>query len=429
MMSRIKKIFGREIIDSRGVPTVEVEITLDNEMKSIASVPSGASTGTFEAYELRDGDKNRFFSKGVLNAIKFINTEIKETIVGLDVREQKTIDNLLIELDGTKNKSRLGANSILAISLCSARAASKFLKIPLHSYIGGINNSLPTPMMNIVNGGRHANNKLEFQEFMVIPSGFSIFKESLRVGCEIFNSLKEILIKNNYSISVGDEGGFAPNFQSNKECLDFIMKAIENANYKPGTDVFIALDVASSEFFQNKKYNLDSESSKLNKIELIDYYNRLITDYPIISIEDGLHEDDWEGWSEMTKKIGGKCQLVGDDLFVTSTERLKKGIKNNSANSILIKPNQIGTLTETIEAINLAKKNNLNTIISHRSGETEDSFISDLSVGISSGQIKTGSLSRSERIAKYNQLLRIEDSDRSIKFSGNDPFKKFLNGV
>ena len=426
-MSTITNVFGREIIDSRGVPTVEVEITLNNSIVELASVPSGASTGSFEAHELRDKDKKRFFSKGVLNSVNFINTEIRETIKGIDVREQKTIDNILIELDGTKNKSRLGANSMLAVSLANARAAAKFLDVPLFSYIGGINNSLPTPMMNIVNGGCHANNNLDFQEFMIIPCGFETFKESLRAGCEIFNSLKNLLTKDNYSISVGDEGGFAPDFKSNQECLDYIINAIEISNYRPGEDVFIALDVASSEFYKKEKYILKGESKSLTTNQLIEYYQQLISKYPIISIEDGLHEDDWTGWAELSQKIGKKCQLVGDDLFVTSVERLKKGINNYCGNSILVKLNQIGTLSETIDTINLAKKNNFSTIISHRSGETEDTFISDLSVGIDAGQIKTGSLSRSERVAKYNQLIRIEDRNKSIRFSGKEPIKKFLN--
>ncbi len=426
-MSIITNVFGREIIDSRGVPTVEVEITLNNSIVELASVPSGASTGSFEAHELRDKDKKRFFSRGVLNSVNFINTEIRETILGIDVREQKTIDNILIELDGTKNKSRLGANSILAVSMATARAAAKFHNVPLFSYIGGINNSLPTPMMNIVNGGCHANNNLDFQEFMIIPCGFETFKEALRAGCEIFNSLKKLLTKNNFSISVGDEGGFAPDFNSNKECLNYIINAIEISNYKPGEDIFIALDIASSEFYEKGKYILKGESKSLTSSQLIDYYQELINKYPIISIEDGLHEDDWIGWCELSKKIGHNCQLVGDDLFVTSVERLKKGIKESCGNSILIKLNQIGTLSETIDTINLAKKNNFSTIISHRSGETEDTFISDLSVGINSGQIKTGSLSRSERVAKYNQLIRIEDRNKSIKFSGKEPIKNFLN--
>ena len=424
-MSKIESIFAREIIDSRGFPTVEVEIKLSSGASGMSSVPSGASTGSFEAHELRDGDKKRFFSKGVKKAVKLINTEIQETILGFDVTKQKEIDNNLIELDGSNNKKRLGANSILAVSLACAKASSNFLNIPLYKYIGGINNSLPTPMMNIVNGGCHSNNNLDFQEFMIIPAKFNSFKESLRAGCEIFQSLKRILLNKNYSTSVGDEGGFAPNISSNKECLDLIIQAIEDSNYKPGIDIFIGLDIAASEFYKNGTYKLSGESLNLKSKDLIKYYTNLINNYPIISIEDGLDENDWDGWSVITEEIGHKCQLVGDDLFVTSPERLKKGIDENCANSILIKLNQIGTLTETINAIEMAKENNFNTIVSHRSGETEDTFISDLSVGISSGQIKTGSLCRSERVAKYNQLLRIEDRDDSIKFSGMKPFERF----
>ncbi|PPR40583.1 MAG: Enolase [Alphaproteobacteria bacterium MarineAlpha8_Bin1] len=425
-MPKIKNIFAREIIDSRGVPTVECEMELDSEIFARASVPSGASTGSFESHELRDNDKSRFFSKGVSQAVNSINVEIKQTILGYDASDQKNIDQTLIELDGTKNKSRLGANSILAVSLACARASANFFKIPLYRYLGGVSNVLPTPMMNIINGGCHSNNKLNFQEFMIIPMGFDSFKESLRAGCEIFHNLKNILLKKNYSISVGDEGGFSPEISSNRECLDLILKSIDLSSYKIGNEIFIGLDVAASEFFSDNKYNLSSESLNLNSESLIKYYEDLVRNYPIISIEDGLDENDWNGWKELTSALGGKCQLVGDDLFVTSTDKLKKGIKENCGNSILIKLNQIGTLSETLEAINLAKSNKFNTIISHRSGETEDTFISDLSVGIASGQIKTGSLSRTERIAKYNQLLRIEDNDNDISFSSKDPFKKFL---
>ena len=424
-MSAIRNIFAREIVDSRGTPTVEVEVSLE-KLSSLASVPSGASTGTYEAHELRDEDKNRFFGKGVTKAVDLINSEINETIQGMKITDQSLIDKTLINLDGTHNKSRLGANSILAVSLACAKAAAKFLNLPLFSYIGGISTSLPTPLMNIVNGGCHSNNKLDFQEFMIIPHGFSSFKDALRAGCEVFHCLKNLLNKNSFSISVGDEGGFAPDFSSNKQCLDFIIDAIEKSGYKPGQEIYIGLDVASSEFFDGNKYKLASESLELSSQDIVRYYQNLIENYPIISIEDGLDENDWDGWSLMTQEIGKKCQLVGDDLFVTSTERLKTGLEKKSGNSILIKLNQIGTLTETIETINLAKKNNFNTIISHRSGETEDTFISDLSVGIDSGQIKTGSLSRSERISKYNQLLRIEDRNPSIRFSGKVPFKKFF---
>ena len=426
-MSEIKNIFAREIIDSRGIPTVEVQITLVDDKVAISSVPSGASTGTFEAHELRDKDKSRFFSKGVKKAVNNINTEIRETLLGFDPTNQRDIDQTLIKLDGTKNKSRLGANAILATSLACARVSSMSLNIPLYKYIGGIQNSLPTPMMNIINGGCHANNNLDFQEFMIIPIRFDSFKESLRAGCEVFHFLKTILSKKGFSTSVGDEGGFAPDIKSNNECLDLIINAIENAGYNPSKDIFIGLDVAASEFFSDERYNLIGENLSLSSDDLIKYYENLISNYPILSIEDALDENDWIGWRNLTDKVGKKCQLVGDDLFVTSHERLEKGIKQKSGNSILIKLNQIGTLSETMDTINLAKKNNFNTIISHRSGETEDTFISDLSVGTSAGQIKTGSLSRSERIAKYNQLLRIEDSNENIEFSGNNPFINYLN--
>ena len=426
-MAEIKNIFAREIIDSRGIPTVEVQITLVDNQVAISSVPSGASTGTFEAHELRDKDKSRFFSKGVKKAVNNINTEIRETLLGFNPTNQRDIDQTLIKLDGTKNKSRLGANAILATSLACARVSSMSLNIPLYKYIGGIQNSLPTPMMNIINGGCHANNNLDFQEFMIIPLGFDSFKESLRAGCEVFHFLKKLLLKKGFSTSVGDEGGFAPDIRSNNECLDLIINAIENAGYNAGKDIYIGLDVAASEFFSDKRYNLNGESLKLSSDDLIKYYENLISNYPILSIEDALNENDWIGWQNLTDKIGKKCQLVGDDLFVTSHERLEKGIKQKSGNSILIKLNQIGTLSETMDTINLAKKNNFNTIISHRSGETEDTFISDLAVGTSAGQIKTGSLSRSERIAKYNQLLRIEDSNENIIFSANNPFINYLN--
>jgi len=425
-MSQIKNIHAREIIDSRGTPTIEVDVEIANNLISRASVPSGASTGTYEAHELRDGNKKRFFNKGVLKAVENVNTEIKETLIGFDVTNQKVIDQLMIDLDGSKNKSRLGANSILAVSLACSKAAAAFLNLPLYTYIGGLSNSLPTPLMNIVNGGCHANNNLDFQEFMIVPMGFKKFSDSLRAGSEIFHTLRNLLSDNNFAISVGDEGGFAPDFKSNKECLDYIVDAIVKAGYAPGKDVAIALDVASSEFFDKNKYFLASESLKIGSNELIKYYEKLIKDYPIISIEDGLDENDWNGWKNMTGQIGEKCQLVGDDLFVTSVDRLRKGITKKCANSILIKLNQIGTLSETIETISEAKMNKYNTIISHRSGETEDTFIADFSVGMSSGQIKTGSLSRSERIAKYNQLLRIEEENSSIIFSGTEPFQPYL---
>jgi len=425
-MSIIRNIEAREIIDSRGLPTVEVEVEVSENVIGMASVPSGASTGSHEAHELRDNNKKRFFSKGVLNAVNLVNTEIKQTIMGLDVSDQKNIDTLLIDLDGTENKSRIGANSILAVSLACARASANSTKVPLYKYLGGLRNSLPTPMMNVINGGCHSNNKLDFQEFMIVPLGFNNFKESLRAGCEIFNSIKLNLKKKNLSIGVGDEGGFSPDLSSVNETLDIMLDAIVDCSYRPGEDVYIALDIAASEFYKDGIYNLSGESLKINSDSLIKMYENLISNYPIISIEDPLDENDWDGWKNLTLSIGGKCQIVGDDLFVTSTDRLSKGIKENCGNSILIKLNQIGTLTETIDTINVAKRNGFNTIISHRSGETEDTFISDLSVGVCSGQIKTGSLSRSERVAKYNQLLRIEYSNPNLEFSGKEPFLKFL---
>ena len=426
-MSSIISLMSREILDSRGFPTVEVDIELDCGSSARASVPSGASTGSFEAHELRDNDKQRYIGKGVQSAVDFINTEICQTILGFDATNQKLIDNTLISLDGTENKSRLGANSILGVSLCVARASANHFGIPLYNYIGGIENTLPTPMMNIINGGCHANNGLDFQEFMIIPFNFKSFSEALRAGSEVFHNLKSILNQKKLATSVGDEGGFSPNISSNKLCLDIIVQAIEKSGYKPGKDIFIGLDVASSEFYSDNKYFLSGEGLSLDFKNLVKYYEELVNNYPIISIEDGFDENDWEGWKLMTKNIGKKCQLVGDDLYVTNINRLRDGINKECGNSILIKLNQIGTLTETLETIYEAKKNNFNTIISHRSGETEDTFISDLAVAVSSGQIKTGSLSRSERICKYNQLLRIEEKNSlNMKFSGIEPFKKYL---
>ena len=426
-MAVIKQVKSREILDSRGFPTVEVDVVLEDNSFGRASVPSGSSTGTFEAHELRDGDKKRFLGKGVSSAVNYINTEVNDTIQGLDATEQKFIDQNLIELDGTKNKSRLGANAILGVSLAIAQASAKHYKLPLYKYLGGISNILPTPMMNIVNGGCHANNKLDFQEFMIIPTNFNSFSSALRAGSEIFHTLKSLLNKKEYSTSVGDEGGFAPAFSSNKECLDTISEAVEKSNYILGKDIFFALDVASTEFFKKDKYNLEGENLLLSSDDLISYYENLVKEYPIISIEDPISENDWEGWTNITETIGKKCQLVGDDLFVTNIKRLEKGIKSKCANSILIKLNQIGTLTETVETINSAKQSNYNTIISHRSGETEDTFISNLAVALASFQIKTGSLSRGERISKYNELLRIEESlEINARYAGSEPFKKFL---
>ena len=426
-MSEIKLIKSREIIDSRGLPTVEVDITLNSGAFGRASVPSGASTGSFEAHELRDNDLNRFDGKGVIRAIELINTEISQTISGFSALNQKLIDNTLVDLDGTENKSRLGANSILAVSLAVAKAASIHSKIPLYKYLGGVQSSLPTPMMNIINGGCHSNNNLDFQEFMIIPVNFKSIKKAIQAGSEIFHLLKKNLDKNNLSISVGDEGGFSPEISNNRECLDMIIRSVDESNYKIGEDIFLGLDVASTEFYKNNKYILKGENLSLSSEELIRYYEDLLNNYPILSIEDGLSENDWNGWSNLTEHLGKKCQLVGDDLFVTNPERFRNGIKKNCGNSILIKLNQIGTLTETLETISIAKQNNFNTIISHRSGETEDTFIADLSIGCCAGQIKTGSLSRSERIAKYNQLIRIEEENEpKINYSSFEPFKRFL---
>lgn len=407
-MSKIKDIKAREILDSRGNPTVEVDVILENGIIARASVPSGASTGSREAIELRDNDKNRYNGKGVLKAVNNVNTIIKEKLIGLDSLDQKLIDETMINLDGTKNKSNLGANAILGVSMANLKAASLYKKIPLYKYFNE-EISMPRPMMNILNGGAHADNGLDFQEFMIIPEREN-FKERLRVGAEVFHSLKEVLKENNLSTGVGDEGGFAPNLNTNKEALDLIIKAIEKAGYQPGKDVFLGLDVAASEFYENSKYNLKGENKVLSTDELIKYFEDLVKKYPIISIEDPVDENDWEGFKKITEVLGDKIQLVGDDLFVTNKEYLKKGIDMKAGNAILIKVNQIGTITETIETINLAKENNYKTIISHRSGETEDTTIADLAVGLNLKQIKTGSLSRTDRVSKYNELLRIEEN-------------------
>lgn len=407
-MSKIVNIIAREILDSRGNPTVEVDVYCDDKSFGRASVPSGASTGINEAHELRDND-NRYMGKGVLKAVSNVNNIIKQKLIGLEVTDQEQIDNIMIQLDGTKNKSSLGANAILGVSLACLKAAANSKHIPLYKYIGnGLD--LPTPMMNIINGGSHADNNIDFQEYMIVPNANS-FKEKLRIGAEVFHTLKKILKTKGYNTGVGDEGGFAPNLSSNKEGLDLIVEAIVQAGYKPGEDVSIALDVAASEFYdkENNLYNLKGEGKTLNREQIIDFYDKLINDYPIISIEDGLQEEDFEGFKILTERIGNKIQLVGDDLFVTNIDLLKKGIELRACNSILIKLNQIGTVTETINTINLAKQNGYTTVISHRSGETEDNYISDFAVGLNLGQIKTGSLSRSERTSKYNQLLRIEE--------------------
>ncbi len=408
MQDEIKNINARQILDSRGNPTISVEIELNSGLMASASVPSGASTGINEAYELRDNEKTVYMGRGVLGAVKNVKEKISKALIGTSILEQRKIDEILIEQDGTQNKKNLGANAILGVSLASARLASKFLNIPLYKYLGGIyGNILPTPMVNIINGGVHADNSLEFQEFMITPTGFDSFHSGLRMAVETFFSLKKILKKENMITSVGDEGGFAPNLNSAKEALDLTVEAINKAGYST-EDIKICLDVASSEFYNDGIYEIKSENLKLNSLEMAKYLQNLVEDYPIISIEDPMAECDFEGWKIITDNLSSKCLLVGDDLFTTNVKLLTDGIKNNLANAILIKPNQIGTLTETLDCIKLAKMNGYKTIISHRSGETEDTFISDLAVGVNSGLIKTGSITRSERNAKYNRLLEIE---------------------
>ena len=410
MNSKIKNIHAREILDSRGNPTVEVDIELQSGNIGRAAVPSGASTGANEAIELRDKDKTRYLGKGVLNAINNINNIINKELIGTQATNQNNIDNILIKLDGTENKSNLGANAILGVSMASARAAASYLKVPLYKYLNPKNEYLmPVPMMNILNGGSHAENNVDIQEFMIYPFGAKSFSEALRMGTEIFHYLKMELSAKHLNTSVGDEGGFAPNLNTNEEAIEIILKAVKKAGYKAGKEIFIALDVAASELYKNNKYKLDSENKDFSSLEMINYLTTLANKYPIISIEDGLDEKDWEGWKNLNKKLGDTVQIVGDDLTVTNVKHLQKAIEVKAINSILIKLNQIGTITETIEAINLAKKENLGVIISHRSGETEDTIISDFSVAMAMGQIKTGSASRSDRIAKYNQLLRIEE--------------------
>ena len=409
-MTAIIDVYGREIIDSRGNPTIEVDVTLESNIVGRFAVPSGASTGKHEAIELRDGDKKRYGGKGVLSACENINSTIFDAIVGMDVCEQMRIDQMLVELDGTPNKSNLGANSILGVSVAVAKAAANELELPFYRYIGGVfSNTMPVPMMNIINGGQHADNQIDIQEFMIMPVGAESCAEAIRIGSEVFQSLKIELNNKGYNTNVGDEGGFAPNLNSADEALSFIMKSIEKAGYRPGEDIVLALDAASSEFYKDGKYHLAGEKQILTSPEIVEYYRSLVKKYPIFSIEDGMSEDDWEGWRCMTEELGEKCQLVGDDLFVTNPERLLKGIAENVANSILIKVNQIGTLTETLKSVDLAHKAGYTSVISHRSGETEDSTIADISVATNSGQIKTGSLSRSDRLAKYNQLIRIEE--------------------
>ncbi|MEO8006112.1 MAG: phosphopyruvate hydratase [Betaproteobacteria bacterium] len=429
-MSSIVDIVAREILDSRGNPTVEADVLLESGVSGRAAVPSGASTGSREAIELRDGDKSRYGGKGVLKAIEHINTEICESIVGLDAVEQSFIDQTLIDLDGTENKSRLGANALLAVSLAVAKAAADESGLPLYRYLGGAGRmQLPVPMMNVINGGEHANNSLDLQEFMIIPVGAESFREAMRCGAEIFQTLKKLIDKKGMPTTVGDEGGFAPNLASNEAALELIIEAIDAAGYTPGSQVAIGLDCASSEFFKDGKYDIASEGLMLTSSELTDYLAAWVDKYPIISIEDGMAEGDWEGWKILTDRLGKKVQIVGDDLFVTNTRILAEGIRKGIANSILIKVNQIGTLTETIAAIEMAKRAGYTAVVSHRSGETEDTFIADLAVGTNALQIKTGSLSRSDRVAKYNQLLRIEeDLGDSASYAGRDAFYQLNRG-
>lgn len=411
-MSSISEIQGREIIDSRGNPTVEAEVTLSSGIKAIACVPSGASTGSREALELRDNDPKRYLGKGVLTAVKNINSKIKPAIVGMDPQKQLDIDNTMIKLDGTENKSNLGANAMLAVSMAVVKAASTDMGLPLYRYLGGDSELvLPVPMMNVINGGAHADNNVDMQEFMILPVGAPTFTEGLRYGAEVFHTLKKVLKKRNMNVSVGDEGGFAPNLGSNKEAIEMILEAITQAGYTVGKDICLGLDIAASEFYENGLYNLQSENKKLSSEEFVDYLENWVKQYPaLITIEDGLAENDWKGWKLLTERLGNKIQLVGDDLFVTNTSIFSKGIEEKVANAILIKLNQIGTLTETLQAIKMAKDANYGVIISHRSGETEDTTIADLAVATCSGQIKTGSLCRTDRVAKYNQLLRIEEA-------------------
>ncbi len=424
-MGQIVSVHARQILDSRGNPTVEVDVFTESGFSGRAAVPSGASTGIHEAVELRDGDKGRYLGKGVLKAVENVNTTISEEIVGMHVHEQQLIDETLIKLDGSENKSNLGANAILGVSLAVAHAAAQSTSQPLYRYVGGVNAcTLPIPMMNIINGGSHADNSIDFQEFMIMPVGAENFTEAIRMGAEVFHNLRAVLKKQNYSTNVGDEGGFAPNLKSNEEAIQVILQAIEKAGYKPGEDVFLALDPASSEYYlpEEKVYHLHkSTGDKLTSAQMVDYWKSWTDKYPIISIEDGMAEDDWDGWKLINKTLGNKIQLVGDDLFVTNVKRLQRGIDEKAANSILIKVNQIGTLTETINAVRLADINSMTSIMSHRSGETEDTTIAHLAVALNTGLIKTGSASRSDRIAKYNQLIRIEEIlGNSARYLGRD---------
>lgn len=429
MNCEIIGVIAREILDSRGNPTIEVEVHLDDGSVGVAAVPSGASTGENEAVELRDNDKARYLGKGVLKAVENVENIIGPEIIGLSAYDQIEIDNFLTKLDGTKNKSKLGANAILGVSIAVAKAAANSFDLPLYRYLGGVNaRVLPVPMMNILNGGKHADNNVDIQEFMIVPAGASSFAEALRMGAEIFHSLKSVLKTKGYNTSVGDEGGFAPSLKSNEEAFEVIIEAIEKANYKPGENVFLAIDTAASEMWERKKYKFFKSTQKLyTSDQMIKWYEELVAKYPIISIEDGLGEKDWEGWADLTKALGNKVQLVGDDIFVTNPEFLRKGIEMGIANAILIKLNQIGTITETLETIDLARKNGYATIISHRSGETEDTTIADFAVATNAGQIKTGAPSRTDRVAKYNQLLRIEEwLGETAVYAGLDVYQKFM---
>jgi len=428
-MTMITDVYAREVLDSRGNPTVEVEVTLESGGFGRAIVPSGASTGAYEAVELRDGDKSRYLGKGVLKAVENVNTVIAPEIIGLDAQEQVAIDRKMIELDGTPNKGKLGANAILAVSMAVARAAADELGVPLYKYLGGFNaKTLPVPMMNILNGGAHADNNVDVQEFMVLPVGASSFREALRIGAEVFHNLKAVLKDKGLNTAVGDEGGFAPNLGSNEEALETIIAAIERAGYKPGVDVYLGMDIASTEFFKDGKYHLEGEGKSFTSAEFVGLLESWVNKYPIITIEDGCSEDDWEGWKLLTERLGGRVQLVGDDLFVTNTARLSQGIEKGVANSILVKVNQIGSLTETFDAIEMAKRASYTAVISHRSGESEDSTIADIAVATNAGQIKTGAPSRTDRVAKYNQLLRIEDQLGSTAiYAGKSAFYNLKN--
>ena len=419
-MSTIIDIIAREILDSRGNPTVEVDVILEDGTLGRAAIPSGASTGVHEAVEHRDGDKTRYLGKGVLGAVSAVNGELAEALVGFDATEQAAIDAAMIELDGTPNKGRLGANAILGISLAVAKAAAKYTGQPLYRYVGGISaHVLPVPMMNIINGGEHADNPIDIQEFMIMPVAAANIRDAIRMGSEVFHTLKKELSAAGYSTGIGDEGGFAPNLSSTRDALDFILQSIEKAGYKPGKDIMLALDCAATEYFKDGKYVLAGEGKTLTAAENLDYLASLCDDYPILSIEDGMSEDDWEGWQMLTKRLGSKVQLVGDDLFVTNPARLAMGIEQSAANSMLVKVNQIGTLTETLAAVELAHRNCMTNVMSHRSGETEDTTIADLAVATNCGQIKTGSLARSDRMAKYNQLIRIEETlGETAKYAG-----------